>query len=585
MPEDRPLIAVITALPVEFAAVKAKLKNVVSKATALGGVYAMGTFTADGGRRKWNVALTCIGAGNPGAALAAGDAISELRPDALCFLGIAGGIKDVNHGDVVVASKVYGYERGKAHADGFVPSPEVARSNLRLVTHFTSVSLDDKWKRRTASSDRSRCLALKLLVSPIAAGEKVIKSDLSQIAVDVRRYFNDAVAVEMEGLGTLAAAAHRDNVPAIVIRGISDLLGDKSAEHDAAWQPIASRNAAAALFQGLSLLDADWLRGGTSEEGFNGQALAPSLAETVISHLPQRDRTINSDWSAHTIIRSIQSTAASREWEPVDLDLDLDLELDDFVDIQEWSRSERAVVYRATRLNYGVKLGRVAIKEWPKGSEDFCIAEAQWASEVDLNTSWQCTEIRRLIGEPFRGGLVTISPWYGDETLADLVQKEPLTLAEAKKLWVDMTNVLVDLFAMGIVHGDIKPDNIINSRSNWVLIDYGVAGHTGPSRQVVGTPAYMAPELFEKARNPLSDVYSLAMTVHYSITGKLRDSWGRYRDYPSALDSTSVSTLGSEPTESGLPQDWAKLLANCLDEAQRRPDPTRLLSMIELLSE
>lgn len=581
MPEDGPLIAVITALPVEFAAVKAKLKNVVSKATALGGVYAMGTFPADGGRRKWNVALTCIGAGNPGAALAAGDAISELRPDALCFLGIAGGIKDVTHGDVVVASKVYGYERGKAYADGFVPSPEVARSNLRLVSHFTSVSLNDKWKRRTASSDRSRCLGLKLLVAPIAAGEKVIKSDLSQIAVDVRRYFNDAVAVEMEGLGTLAAAAHRDNVPAIVIRGISDLLGDKSAEHDAAWQPIASRNAAAALFQGLSSLDADWLRGGTAEEGFNGQALAPSLAETVISHLPERDRTINSDWSAHTIIRSIQSPAASMGWKPLDLDGDLD----DFVDIEEWSRSEPAVVYRATRLSFGVKLGRVAIKAWPKGSEDFGIAEAQWASQVDLHTSWRCTEIRRMTGEPFRGGLATISPWYGDNTLADLVRKEPLTLAEAKKLWLDMTNVLVELFAAGIVHGDIKPRNIIASRSTWVLIDYGVAGHTGQSSQVVGTPAYMAPELFEKNRNPLSDVYSLAMTVHHSITGKISDSWGRYRDYPSTLDSRSASTLGFEPTESGLPRDWAKLLANCLDEAQRRPDPSRLLSMIELLSE
>jgi hypothetical protein len=321
------------------------------------------------------------------------------------------------------------------------------------------------------------------------------------------------------------------------------------------------------LFQGLSLLDAEWLKGGTSE-GFNGQALAPSLAETVISHLPQRNRTINSDWSEHTIIRTIPPRAASIG-AMESLDFDLGLDQDDFVDIEEWSRSEHAIVYRAIRLNYGVRLGRVAIKEWPKGSEQFCIAEAQWASEVDVNTSWQCTEIRRMTGEPFRGGLGAISPWYGDETLAEIVQKEPLTLTEAKKLWADMTNVLVKLFAIGIVHGDVKPHNIIATRSNWVLIDYGVAGHTGPSKQVVGTPAYMAPELFEKSRNPFSDVYSLAMTVHYSVTGKLRDPWGRFRGNPSTLDSKAVST--SEPTENGLPQDWAQLLANCLDEAQRRP--------------
>lgn len=581
MPDDSPLIAVITALPVEFSAVKAKLRNVVSKATALGGIYAIGTFSSDGGRRQWNVALTCIGAGNPGAALAAGDAISELRPDALCFLGIAGGIKDVNHGDVVVASKVYGYERGKAHADGFVPSPEGARSNSRLVTHFTSISLDDKWKRRTASADRNRCPGLKLLVAPIAAGEKVIKSDRSQIAVDIRHYFSDAVAVEMEGLGTLAAAAHRDDVPAIVIRGISDLLGDKSAEHDAAWQPIASRNAAAALFQGLSTLSADWLKG--ASERFNGQALAPFLA-AAIKNLAQHDQTINSDWSAHTLLPTpiIQAKANP----PVATGFHANEDENEFVDIREWSGSVfGSMIYKATRQNYGVQLGTFAIKKWPKESEDTCIAEAKLAAEIDVDTSWRCSEIRRIKGEPFRGSLVAISPWYGDETLAAIVQKEPLTLARAKNLWRDVAKVLVALSAKGIVHGDIKPENIIAGNSKWVLIDYGVAGHTGATNQVVGTPAYMAPEVFEVNRNLLSDVYSLAMTINFSITGEHRDPWGRRRNAALKLGLSLASASHDAPVESALPRDWAALIASCLGEATQRPDPIRLLSKIEMLSE
>jgi serine/threonine protein kinase len=257
----------------------------------------------------------------------------------------------------------------------------------------------------------------------------------------------------------------------------------------------------------------------------------------------------------------------------------------DFVDIKEWSRSSSSVIYRATRWNYGVKVGQVAIKEWAKGRNKLCIAEAQWASEISSEASWHCIEIRSLEGQPFKGGLATISPWYGDQTLADVITKGPVPLLEAKKLWRDMTNVLAELFTRGIVHGDIKPENIIAARANWVLIDYGSAGHTGASERVLGTPAYMAPEVFDGNRHPHSDVYSLALTIADAVTGELRDSWGRSRDSSSATKPESVSAPQQESAASGIPRDWTKLISSCLDEPDLRPHPMTLLSLIENLSE
>src|SRR5689334_8221733 len=99
---------ILTALGLEYAAVKAHLSKRVKEQEERGTIYEVGTFS--GRKSTWTVAIAETGAGNTTAGVQLERAVQVFSPHVILFVGVAGGRKDVNLGDVVAADAVYDYE-------------------------------------------------------------------------------------------------------------------------------------------------------------------------------------------------------------------------------------------------------------------------------------------------------------------------------------------------------------------------------------------------------------------------------------------------------------------------------------------
>ncbi|KAA6323038.1 Futalosine hydrolase [termite gut metagenome] len=156
-------ILFVTALQLEFDAVKSYLTKIVPvKHSGIGTYYNKGLFCEDG--KTCEVFIVEAGAGNSRSAEETSRAISLFKPDYVFFLGVAGGIKDVDLGDVVASTKVIGYEMGKAD-DEFKPRHDVFPSSYELEQLAKHVSRERLWLNKLSTNPKS-------FVAPIATGEK-----------------------------------------------------------------------------------------------------------------------------------------------------------------------------------------------------------------------------------------------------------------------------------------------------------------------------------------------------------------------------------------------------------------------------
>ena len=153
---------------------------------------------------------------------------------------------------------------------------------------------------------------------------------------------------------------------------------------------------------------------------------------------------------------------------------------------------------------------------------------------------------------------------------------------------------LVDALAAcheaGIVHRDIKPDNILVDRDGaFILCDFGLArGESGGTAesltmtgQVLGTPAYMAPEQFiggDAARRPEVDIWALGLTWLFLWTGRNPISSGSMTEVMARILSGNV---GLKEVAGELPPRVVDIAAACLrTEAGDRPSASELLDWL-----
>jgi len=244
---------VVTAIDSEYAAVAAHLTGPFEEHGENGTLYRIGTLSGD--RRSRRVALVQVGPGNVDAGVSLERARTAFAPEAILFVGVAGGVKDVRLGDVVVADAIYDYETGKEDDGDFRSRAKTAAPSHAAVQRAMDVVFRQEWNRRALTSRLPE--PPRAFVKPVASGNKVVAHRDALTAERLRKHCGDAVAVEMEGYGFLRSAYLSSGTHSLVIRGVSDLLSGKDEASDTLWQPIAAAHAAAFAAEFLDLFGSE----------------------------------------------------------------------------------------------------------------------------------------------------------------------------------------------------------------------------------------------------------------------------------------------------------------------------------------
>lgn len=181
-------------------------------------------------------------------------------------------------------------------------------------------------------------------------------------------------------------------------------------------------------------------------------------------------------------------------------------------------------VYRAE----DVKLGQqVALKFLPASVDRDSAKLARLYSEVRLGRQVSHPNVCRLYDVMEWEGHHFISMEYIDgEDLASLLRRiGKLPHDKALDIARDLSSGLAASHSLGIIHRDLKPANVmIDGRGTARITDFGLAAFAadlGEGHEIVGTPAYMAPEQLSAGEvTPRTDLYALGLILYEMFTGK-----------------------------------------------------------------
>jgi serine/threonine-protein kinase len=152
--------------------------------------------------------------------------------------------------------------------------------------------------------------------------------------------------------------------------------------------------------------------------------------------------------------------------------------------------------------------------------------------EAQILSKIQHPAVPRILDSGVDGNrLFFVTELIDGRDLKLLIQERgPWPVAEATALTATVAEALAAAHALGIVHRDVKPSNImVASDGSPRLLDFGLARGRGidmatltKTGMVIGTPAYMSPEQFQSlAADERSDVYSLGVVLFEVLTGRL----------------------------------------------------------------
>ena len=190
-----------------------------------------------------------------------------------------------------------------------------------------------------------------------------------------------------------------------------------------------------------------------------------------------------------------------------------------------YSMPEKYITTSSSVLWRVRKAGKYFIIKTPGNSSSQALALLQREYELSLGKSHPNIVNVFTYEEQTVVGAGIVIEYIEGRTLAEFIAENP-SLAMRRRVFMQLLNVVSYIHRCGLVHNDIKPENVIVTRADndVKLIDFGLADSDAYylARTLGCTPAYASPELLAQEKNidARSDIYSLGVIMKEIFSGR-----------------------------------------------------------------
>ena len=220
----------------------------------------------------------------------------------------------------------------------------------------------------------------------------------------------------------------------------------------------------------------------------------------------------------------------------------------------------------------------VAIKVF-KGDVAAAVGTDRFLEEIKTTAHLKHPHILPLFdsGSP-EGTLFYVMPFIDGESLRDRLRREHrLPVRHVIAVLRELADALAHAHAKGVIHRDVKPDNVLISDRHAFLADFGIAvalaAHTDGititgTERLIGTPAYMAPE--QVASGPVdhrTDIYALGVLAYELLTGTAPFTGSSQDVLTAHLTRLPVPVAQLRPES---PRPLTDLIMRCLEKTPDR---------------
>jgi serine/threonine-protein kinase len=255
--------------------------------------------------------------------------------------------------------------------------------------------------------------------------------------------------------------------------------------------------------------------------------------------------------------------------------------------------------YRVTQILGEGGMGRVYLAEQQMGTNVRKVAvktlQAQYAKDQQVLARFhrECGTVSELehpntiqffdFGQTPDGQLYIAMEFVQGQSLSDALQQGPMRPDRVLRILAQVCGSLEEAHGRGVVHRDLKPDNVILTtragQADFVkVLDFGIAKRSEAKDQaqeqkltqqgmVLGTPPYMSPEQFTgKELDPRSDIYSLGVMAYEMATGRLPFDADTPWQWATQHMTAQPFPFEASPASAGIPEPMKHAIMRALSK-------------------